>query len=219
MLLQSSAAHTEKCLIQTQSSWSFWLCRPFFLFLLPFWSSELSFRISCLNSQFYNQVYSRLVNSILRPFLLAFRDRSNSSALGLAFGVWTRTTEFICLHFLSCLHRQNCFSAANVGCSGRVFDWDYLFTFSRSWSWKRQQQNVEIRYSTNNDKITCIRCEIMNLPLKILTCDSMLENTDGLGSRHSNYCKNSDAKYLVGLGKKLIPIHQITKEILSKCFL
>ena len=51
------------------------------------------------------------------------------------------------------------------------------------WSWKRQQQNVEIRYSTNNDKITCIRCEIMNLPLKILTCDSMLENTDGLGSR------------------------------------
>ena len=126
-LLQSSAAQTEKCLIQTQSSWSFWLCRPFFLFLLPFWSSELSFRISCLNSD-----------------------------LGLAFGVWTRTTEFICLHFLSSFHRQNC------GCSAKVFDWDYLFTFSRSWSWnwKRQQQNVEIRYSTNNDKITCIRCEI-----------------------------------------------------------
>ena len=59
----------------------------------------------------------------------------------------------------------------------------------------------------------------MNLPLKILTCDSMLENTDGLGSRHSNYCKNSDAKYLVGLGKKLIPFHQTTKEILSKYFL
>ena len=37
------------------------------------------------------------------------------------------------------------------------------------WSWKRQQQNVEIRYSTNNDRITCIRCEIMNSPLKILT--------------------------------------------------
>ena len=54
---------------------------------------------------------------------------------------------------------------------------------------------------------------------RIPTDSAVVENTDGLGSRHSNYCKNSDAKYLVGLGKKLIPIHQTTKEILSKYFL
>ena len=37
----------------------------------------------------------------------------------------------------------------------------------------RLQTTTKCRNSTNNDKITCIRCEIMNLPLKILTCDSM----------------------------------------------
>ena len=126
-----------------------------------------------------------LVNSILRPFLLALaRDRSNSSALGLAFGVLTRTTEFICLHFLSSFHRQNC------GCSARVFDWDYLFTFSRSWSWKPWttilQTTTKCRNSTNNDKITCIRCEI-NYELTLKDSDLWKYAGEMSRSRHSNY--------------------------------